>query len=59
MPQTPVPRHASPASPLSPPQRKRITTADLMQGAREIIVLHHGEEYLLRITKAGKLILTK
>jgi hemin uptake protein HemP len=30
-----------------------------MQGAREIIVLHHGEEYLLRITKAGKLILTK
>jgi hemin uptake protein HemP len=30
-----------------------------MQGAREIIVLHHGEEYLLRITKTGKLILTK
>ena len=41
------------------PERKRITTAELMQGAREIIVLHRGEEYLLRITKAGKLILTK
>jgi len=30
-----------------------------MQGAREIIVLHQGEEYLPRITKTGKLILTK
>jgi len=30
-----------------------------MQGAREIIVFHQGEEYLLRITKSGKLILTK
>ena len=41
------------------PERKRITTAELMHGTREIIVLHRGEEYLLRITKAGKLILTK
>lgn len=48
-----------PAPPMAPPQRKRISTADLMQGAREIILLHHGEEYLLRITKSGKLILTK
>jgi hemin uptake protein HemP len=30
-----------------------------MQGARAIIVLHRGEEYLLRITQTGKLILTK
>jgi hemin uptake protein HemP len=59
MAKTPEPRHAPPASPVSCPQRQRITTADLMQGAREIIVLHHGEEYLLRITKTGKLILTK
>lgn len=41
------------------PPRRRISTADLIQGAREIILLHHGEEYLLRITKSGKLILTK
>lgn len=39
--------------------RKRITTVDLMQGAREVILVHEGEEYILRITKAGKLILTK
>jgi len=58
MAKTPEPRHAPPASPVSCPQRQRITTADLMQGAREIIVLQ-GEEYLLRITKTGKLILTK
>ena len=59
MAKTPEPRQAPPASPMSYPQRKRITTADLMQGAREIIVLHQGEEYLLRITRTGKLILTK
>jgi hemin uptake protein HemP len=40
-------------------QRRRIRTIDLMQGEREIILLHDGEEYLLRITKTGKLILTK
>ena len=39
--------------------RKRINTTDLMQGAREVVLLHEGEEYVLRITKAGKLILTK
>jgi hemin uptake protein HemP len=41
------------------PQRKRISTTDLMQGAREVIIVHEGEEYILRITKTGKLILTK
>lgn len=59
MAQTSGPRREPPASPVACPQRKRITTADLMQGARAIIVLHQGEEYLLRITKTGKLILTK
>ena len=39
--------------------RRRIKTIDLMQGEREIILLHEGEEYVLRITKTGKLILTK
>lgn len=52
---------ARPESPTAAvhPQRRRISTAALMQGTREIIVLHQGEEYLLRITKNGKLILTK
>jgi hemin uptake protein HemP len=30
-----------------------------MQGAREVIIVHEGEEYVLRITRTGKLILTK
>ena len=40
-------------------QRRRISTADLLQGAREVIIVHKGEEYVLRVTKTGKLILTK
>ena len=57
--QTPRLQPEPPAAPVSCPQHKRITTDDLMQGAREIIVLHQGEEYRLRITRRGKLILTK
>jgi hemin uptake protein HemP len=45
--------------PLPGQQRPRIHLADVMHGAREIILLHEGEEYRLRITEAGKLILTK
>jgi hemin uptake protein HemP len=59
MAQTSLPRREAPVAPILQTVRKRISTTDLMQGAREIVVLHRGEEYLLRITKAGKLILTK
>ena len=59
MTQTSGPRPPMPPAPAPAAQRKRINSTDLMQNARSIIVLHHGEEYLLRITKAGKLILTK
>ena len=57
MAQLPDPRPTPPAGPGSYLPLQRITTADLMQGARAIIVLHQGEEYLLRIT--NKLILTR
>jgi hemin uptake protein HemP len=40
-------------------QRKRVSTSDLMDGNRAVVLLHDGEEYILRITKTGKLILTK
>ena len=36
-----------------------ITTALLFQGSQEILINHNGEPYRLRITKSGKLILTK
>ena len=38
---------------------KTITSAELFGNLREIIILHAGEEYRLRITSNGKLILTK
>ena len=38
---------------------KRIAVSDLLSGEREAILLHDGEEYRLRLTSNGKLILTK
>lgn len=43
---------------LQPPLR-RIPVADLLAGAGQVILLHQGQEYHLRVTRAGKLILTK
>jgi hemin uptake protein HemP len=36
-----------------------ITTGELMGGGRELTILHAGDQYHLRITSNGKLILTK
>jgi hemin uptake protein HemP len=41
------------------PAVKRVAVDDLLGGRREIILLHAGEEYRLRVTSNGKLILTK
>lgn len=38
---------------------RRISAADLFAGAREVILEHDGQNYRLRITANGKLILTK
>jgi hemin uptake protein HemP len=40
-------------------QAARIASAELFRGRREIVIVHHGTEYRLHITKADKLILTK
>jgi hemin uptake protein HemP len=42
--------------PLAP---MRIPAADLFKGRRELIILHNADEYRLRVTSNGKLILTK
>jgi hemin uptake protein HemP len=39
--------------------RKRISSKDLFGSLRELVIEHVGEEYRLRITSQGKLILTK
>jgi hemin uptake protein HemP len=36
-----------------------VSSADLFRGGRELVIRHGTEEYRLRITRAGKLILTK
>jgi hemin uptake protein HemP len=38
---------------------RRVPSGELMAGNREIVILHAGQEYHLRVTNAGKLILTK
>ena len=37
----------------------RIESVQLFQGEREIVIVHQTKEYSLRITRNGKLILTK
>ena len=50
---------APPPTSATVPQMRRIASAELMAGHREIVILHDGQEYRLRVTNSGKLILTK
>lgn len=43
----------------SQPVRQRLQSAELFGTAREVVIEHAGEEYRLRLTRQGKLILTK
>lgn len=38
---------------------RRVYTTVLFRGEREVVIVHRGQEYRLRITKTDKLILTK
>jgi hemin uptake protein HemP len=38
---------------------KRLCSIELFSGARELVIEHAGDEYRLRQTNQGKLILTK
>lgn len=63
--------HGPPASRVSAPSlvaeraqspgqvRGRIDSSSLLQGMRELLIAHAGEEYRLRLTRNDKLILTK
>jgi len=52
-------RTAAPGLPASPEKKPRIESSHLFQGNSEIVIVHQKEEYNLRITRNGKLILTK
>jgi hemin uptake protein HemP len=57
---TPMSGDHQPAVRTGRPFRPRaITSSELLRDAREVIIIHRQEEYRLRITKQGKLILTK
>lgn len=43
----------------APTLRHRVQSAELFGTAREVVIEHAGEEYRLRLTRQGKLILTK
>ena len=47
------------AEPATASDQRQIPSTSLFHGRREIVIVHHGQEYRLRITKADKLILTK
>jgi len=36
-----------------------ITSEELLRGGKELVILHEGQEYHLRVTRQKKLILTK
>nr|WP_239538000.1 hemin uptake protein HemP [Dyella mobilis] len=41
------------------PSVRRISSQRLLAGERELVIQHLGSEYHLRLTRNGKLILTK
>ncbi len=49
---------APPGDPGTQPRRV-IPSEAILQGQREVIILHAGEEYRLSLTRNGKLILHK
>ncbi|MDD5578576.1 MAG: hemin uptake protein HemP [Methylobacter sp.] len=44
---------------ITPVARPRLQSTELFSVGREVIIEHAGEEYRLRLTRQGKLILTK
>lgn len=48
-----APRGAAIAPPL------RVSSSELLAGGRELVIVHAEQEYRLRLTSQGKLILTK
>jgi hemin uptake protein HemP len=44
---------------LAGPSASPVSSDTLFRGRREIVIVHRGQEYRLRITRMDKLILTK
>jgi hemin uptake protein HemP len=55
----PRPAHAEEDAPPMVQRPPRLKVSELLAGQREAILEHGGQDYRLRITASGKLILTK
>lgn len=55
----PSPPEAVPATSVAAGAPVQLDSARLFDGRRELVILHNGEPYRLRITRQEKLILTK
>jgi hemin uptake protein HemP len=47
------------AGPGGLPPLRSLRSEDILQGYKEVVIEHGGQRYRLRVTSAGKLILTK
>jgi len=54
----PVNRQAAVPVSKRAPLPSRIASEALLGAARQLVILHNGREYVLRLTQTGKLILT-
>ena len=58
--QTPnVRSHAQPGIPASETPIPQYDSEQLFHGHRELLIIHYGETYRLKVTRNGKLILNK
>lgn len=55
----PLSRPAAPTSTRIAPGDRRIDSKTLLGDEGRVVIEHNGQAYLLRLTHAGKLILTK
>ena len=55
----PLSTAAPPASQRPPADARQLDSRSLFGTARELLIRHNGVLYRLRVTRAGKLILTK
>jgi hemin uptake protein HemP len=51
--------HPATAAAGTPPAVRRVSSQSLLDGGRELVIQHEGNEYHLRLTRNDKLILTK
>ena len=51
--------HLNKEAPQNVASNRVVTSEVLFSGARELVIKHAGEDYRLRLTNQGKLILTK